>query len=145
MKYCIFTFEVDCDFGNGLLSCRNVLAGDSLSGCWATVGVLTEKGSPRTSSTGKDYCIWKIGCLDETTISLFLFGDAYKTFCKEKAGTAFALFNCTVRKDPMVPSNRHTGVCFVFRSPVMFHDRGSVIRILFVFAGPRFFFESIYA
>ena len=81
---------------------RNLLVGDTFSGCWATVGVLTEKGVPRTSSTGKGYCIWKIGCLDEATISLFLFGDAYKQFCNERAGTAFAFFNCTVRKDSMV-------------------------------------------
>lgn len=78
------------------------MIGDTLSGCWATVGVLTEKGNPRTSSTGKSYCIWKIGCLDEATVSLFLFGDAYVKYCKEQAGTVFALFNCTVRKDSMV-------------------------------------------
>ncbi|XP_060961686.1 uncharacterized protein LOC133031924 isoform X2 [Cannabis sativa] len=83
------------------LRIRNLLIGDTLSGCWATVGVLTEKGNPRTSSTGKSYCIWKIGCLDETTVSLFLFGDAYIKLSKEQAGTVFALFNCTVRKDSM--------------------------------------------
>lgn len=71
-------------------------------GCWATVGVLTEKGNPKTSSVGKSYCIWKLGCLDENTISLFLFGDAYEQNCKEQAGTVFALFNCTVRKDNVV-------------------------------------------
>ncbi|ESW09341.1 hypothetical protein PHAVU_009G119500 [Phaseolus vulgaris] len=78
---------------------KNSLIGDTLSGSWATVGVLTEKGSQRTSSTGKNYCIWKIGCLDETTVSLFLFGDAYQRNMQEQAGTVFALFNCTVRKD----------------------------------------------
>ncbi|KAM6541644.1 hypothetical protein CsatB_006091 [Cannabis sativa] len=84
-----------------LSTIKNLLIGDTLSGCWATVGVLTEKGNPRTSSTGKSYCIWKIGCLDETTVSLFLFGDAYIKLSKEQAGTVFALFNCTVRKDSM--------------------------------------------
>ncbi|KAI4297764.1 hypothetical protein L6164_037632 [Bauhinia variegata] len=78
---------------------KNLLIGDTLSGSWATVGVLTEKGSPKSSSTGKSYCIWKIACLDENTISLFLFGDAYKRNSQEQAGTVFALFNCTVRKD----------------------------------------------
>ncbi|PON89989.1 Zinc finger, Mcm10/DnaG-type [Trema orientale] len=82
-----------------LSTIKNLLIGDTLSGCWATVGVLTEKGNPRTSSTGKSYSIWKIGCLDETTVSLFLFGDAYTKHCKDQAGTVFALFNCTVRKD----------------------------------------------
>ncbi|XP_054778824.1 uncharacterized protein LOC129286797 [Prosopis cineraria] len=80
---------------------KNLLIGDTISGCWATVGVLTEKGSPKTSSTGKSFCIWKIGCLDESNISLFLFGDAYKRNSQEHAGTVFALFNCAVRKDAM--------------------------------------------
>uniref|UniRef100_A0A6N2L4A8 Uncharacterized protein n=1 Tax=Salix viminalis TaxID=40686 RepID=A0A6N2L4A8_SALVM len=78
---------------------KNLLMGDTLMGCWATVGVLTEKGSPKTSSVGKSYCIWKFGSLDASSISLFLFGDAYHQNCKEQAGTVFALFNCTVRKD----------------------------------------------
>ncbi|CAK7329495.1 unnamed protein product [Dovyalis caffra] len=78
---------------------KNLLMGDTLMGSWATVGVLIEKGSPKTSSVGKSYCIWKIGSLDESSVSLFLFGDAYQQNCKEQAGTVFALFNCTVRKD----------------------------------------------
>ncbi|KAK4562263.1 hypothetical protein RGQ29_004936 [Quercus rubra] len=80
---------------------KNLLVGDTLSGCWATVGVLSEKGTPKTSSTGKTYSIWKVGSLDENTVSLFLFGDAYQRNCKEQAGTVFALFNCAVRKDAM--------------------------------------------
>ncbi|KAK4401394.1 hypothetical protein Sango_0880100 [Sesamum angolense] len=78
---------------------KNLLKGDTLSGCWATIGVLTEKGIPRTSSIGKAFTIWKMGCLDEATVSLFLFGDAYQKSCEEKIGTIFALFNSTVRKD----------------------------------------------
>ncbi|CAL9072352.1 unnamed protein product [Musa hybrid cultivar] len=78
---------------------RNLLAGDTLSGCWATVGVLTENGAPKSSSTGKSYCIWKMGCLNETDVSVFLFGDAYKMNCKENVGTVFALFSAGVRKD----------------------------------------------
>ncbi|KAG2703151.1 hypothetical protein I3843_06G116300 [Carya illinoinensis] len=67
---------------------QNLWVGDTLSGCWATVGVLTEKGTPKTSSTGKNYCIWQVGCLDENTKNW-----------NEPAGTVFALFNCAVRKD----------------------------------------------
>ncbi|KAG8368085.1 hypothetical protein BUALT_Bualt15G0008600 [Buddleja alternifolia] len=78
---------------------KNLLKGDTLSGCWATIGVLTEKGAPKTSSIGKKFAIWKIGCLDDETISLFLFGDAYQKTCEEKIGTIFALLNCSVRKD----------------------------------------------
>ncbi|CAN1134544.1 Protein MCM10 homolog, partial [Linum perenne] len=73
----------------------------SISGSWATVGVLTEKGNPRTSSVGKSYSIWKLSCLDENTVSVFLFGDAYKLNSGEKAGTVFGLFNCAIRKDNM--------------------------------------------
>ncbi|WOK92939.1 hypothetical protein Cni_G01631 [Canna indica] len=78
---------------------RNLLMGDALSGCWATVGVLTENGAPKLSSAGKSYCIWKIGCFSETDVSVFLFGDAYTTNCKERVGAVFALFNASVRKD----------------------------------------------
>ncbi|XP_010265986.1 PREDICTED: protein MCM10 homolog [Nelumbo nucifera] len=78
---------------------RNLLMGDTLSGCWATVGVLTEKGNPKVSSTGKNYCIWKIGCLDEKTVPVFLFGDAYTKYWKEHAATVFAFFNSNIRKD----------------------------------------------
>lgn len=74
------------------------MAGDTIQGCWATVGVLTEKGYPKTSSIGQKYSIWKLGCLDENTISVFLFGDAYEQNCKEESGSVFALFNCGVRK-----------------------------------------------
>ncbi|OMO74513.1 Zinc finger, Mcm10/DnaG-type [Corchorus capsularis] len=82
-----------------LSTIQNLLVGDSLYGCWATIGVLTEKATPKTSSIGQNYSIWKIGCLDENTVSLFLFGDAYQQHCSEQAGTVFALFSCNVRKD----------------------------------------------
>ncbi|KAH0850947.1 LOW QUALITY PROTEIN: hypothetical protein HID58_095099 [Brassica napus] len=71
---------------------KNLLMGDKLSGCWATMGVLTEKGHPRTSSIGQPYCIWKISlspcsCLKNET---------------EKAASVFGLFNSSLRKDKMV-------------------------------------------
>lgn len=94
--------ELGCDIGLLFEFCRNYLVGETLSGCWATVGVLTEKGNKRTSSTGKSYSICKFGCLDEDTVSVFLFGDAYERNCKEQAGMVFGLFNCTVRKDAQV-------------------------------------------
>nr|AAD29818.1 hypothetical protein [Arabidopsis thaliana]AAM15204.1 hypothetical protein [Arabidopsis thaliana] len=81
------------------LRIRNLLMGDKLSGCWATMGVITEKGQPKTSSIGQAYGIWKIGSLNENNVSLFLFGDAYKKNETEKAGTVFGLFNCSLRKD----------------------------------------------
>ncbi|KAK6228926.1 hypothetical protein SCA6_017877, partial [Theobroma cacao] len=59
---------------------------ETLYGCWETVGVLMEKGNPKTSSIGQNHSIWKIGCSDENVVSLFLFADAYKQYCKEQAG-----------------------------------------------------------
>lgn len=91
---------------------RKQLVGDTLSGCWATVGVLTDKGERKTSSTGKDYCIWKMGCLDEDTVSVFLFGTAYQKNCKENVGTVFALFNSGARKDKSVPTLHISMYCF---------------------------------
>ncbi|GAB2291953.1 hypothetical protein Dimus_026202 [Dionaea muscipula] len=84
-----------------LSSIRNSIKGDTLTGHWATVGVLTEKGNPKMSSTGKNYCIWKLGSLDEQTLSVFLFGDAYQKHWKEPAGTVFGFFNSSIRKDPV--------------------------------------------
>lgn len=80
--------------------CRNLLSGDTLSGCWATVGVLCNPGEKRISSTGKPYTIWEITCFNEKKVSVFLFGNAYQKNCKEEVGAVFALFNCNVRKDP---------------------------------------------
>ncbi|ONK64500.1 uncharacterized protein A4U43_C07F26720 [Asparagus officinalis] len=78
---------------------RNLIAGDKFSGCWATVGVLIEKVTTKMSSSGKNYCVWKMGCLDETNVSVFLFGDAYTMNSNEPVGAVFALFNASLRKD----------------------------------------------
>lgn len=75
------------------------MAGDTISGCWATVGVLTEKGNPKLSSAGKNFCVWKVGSLDESVVSVFLFGDAFTKNSKEPVGTIFAFFNSSIRKD----------------------------------------------
>ncbi|KAL7156431.1 hypothetical protein ABFS83_02G008400 [Erythranthe nasuta] len=80
---------------------KNVLMGDTLSGCWVTIGVLMEKGVMRTSAIGQPFTIWKMGCLDENTISLFLFADAFQRNRDEEIGAVFALFNCSVRKDKL--------------------------------------------
>ncbi|KAG1360978.1 putative protein MCM10 [Cocos nucifera] len=91
---------------------RNLLVGDTLSGCWVTVGVLIVKGAPKTSSAGKSYSIWKMGCLDETDASVFLFGDAYSKSCNEPVGSVFALFNSAVRKDMLkLGTSADYGVC----------------------------------
>lgn len=78
---------------------RNLMLGENTSGCWATVGVLTEKGQTKVSSNGKNFSVWKLGTLDELIVSVFLFGDAYSKNSHEPVGTIFALINSSVRKD----------------------------------------------
>ncbi|XP_071714869.1 uncharacterized protein [Rutidosis leptorrhynchoides] len=99
-----------------LPSIKNLLSGDTLSGCWATVGVLCEKGPIRTSSTGKPYVIWEIGCLNDKTASLFLFGNAHQKNLNAEVGTVFALFNCGVRKNN---SKKEGFTLTVFSAPQM--------------------------
>mgnify|MGYP006889206765 FL=1 len=76
--------------------------GEKISGSWATIGVLAEKGMPKVCSTGKNFAIWKIASLDTTTVSLFLFGDAYAQHYKESAGSIITVLNAKVRRDAKV-------------------------------------------
>ncbi|KAJ4803917.1 MCM10 minichromosome maintenance deficient 10 [Rhynchospora pubera] len=82
-----------------LSAIKNV--GDSISGCWATIGIILEKGTPRVSSSGKSYSICKIGSLDGSEVSVFLFDDSHVNFSSESVGAVFAFFNCNVRRDNM--------------------------------------------
>lgn len=95
------------------------MVGDAISGHWATAGVLTERGSPKLSSSGKNFCVWKIGCLDESVVPVFLFGDAFGNYSGEPVGTVFAFFNSSVRKDvseslPLMFSQRQFYLELVF-------------------------------
>ncbi|KAG2636492.1 protein MCM10 homolog isoform X2 [Panicum virgatum] len=45
---------------------KNSVGSERFSGCWATAGVLLDKGVPRVSAKGTSYSIWKMGALDET-------------------------------------------------------------------------------
>ncbi|TVU10201.1 hypothetical protein EJB05_43713 [Eragrostis curvula] len=78
---------------------RNYVGSDKFSGCWATAGVLLDKGVPRVSSQGTNYSIWKMGALDDTDVSVFLFGDAHTHYSGAAVGSVFALFNGNVRMD----------------------------------------------
>ncbi|WVZ65711.1 hypothetical protein U9M48_015030 [Paspalum notatum var. saurae] len=78
---------------------KNSVGSDRFSGCWATAGVLLDKGVPRVSAKGSSYSIWKMGALDDTDISLFLFGDAHVHYSGAAVGSVFALFNGNVRMD----------------------------------------------
>uniref|UniRef100_A0A0D9XG47 Uncharacterized protein n=1 Tax=Leersia perrieri TaxID=77586 RepID=A0A0D9XG47_9ORYZ len=78
---------------------KNLAGGDSFSGCWATAGVVLDKGAgtPRVSAQGKEYSIWKMGALDDSEVSVFLFGDAHAHYSGAAVGAVFALFNGNVR------------------------------------------------
>ncbi|MCO5594789.1 hypothetical protein L7F22_048823 [Adiantum nelumboides] len=73
--------------------------GENIKGSWATIGVLAGKGTPKVSSTGQNFSIWKIASLDSTTVPIFLFGEAFSHHYKEPAGCIFAVFNAKVRRD----------------------------------------------
>ncbi|KAL5659736.1 hypothetical protein ACJX0J_032899, partial [Zea mays] len=77
----------------------NSVGSDRFSGCWATAGVLLDKGVQRVSAKGSSYSIWKMGALDETDVSLFLFGDAHVHYSGAAVGSVFAVFNGNVRMD----------------------------------------------
>ncbi|XP_024532694.1 protein MCM10 homolog isoform X1 [Selaginella moellendorffii] len=78
---------------------KHAVIGDGVRGSWATIAVLSDKGQPRVSSNSKNYVIWKLSCLNESTVSLFLFGDAYKEHWKEAVGSVIAVFDAKVRHD----------------------------------------------
>uniref|UniRef100_A0ACD5XZ93 Uncharacterized protein n=1 Tax=Avena sativa TaxID=4498 RepID=A0ACD5XZ93_AVESA len=78
---------------------QNLAGGDTFSGCWATAGVVLDKGTTRKSAQGSDYSIWKMGALDDSEVSVFLFGDAHTHYSGGAVGDVFALFNGNVRMD----------------------------------------------
>ncbi|KAF7073977.1 hypothetical protein CFC21_078889 [Triticum aestivum] len=78
---------------------KSLAGGDFFSGCWATAGVVLDKGTKRVSAQGKDYSIWKMGALDDSEVSVFLFGDAHTHYSGGAVGDVFALFNGNVRMD----------------------------------------------
>lgn len=64
-----------------------------LHGRWTTLAVVGEVSAPRQTSNGKSYIIWKITDLDQTIITLFLFGKAYQEFKRDgEPGALIALF-----------------------------------------------------
>jgi len=89
---------------------KNSVGSERFSGCWATAGVLLDKGVPRVSAKGTSYSIWKMGALDETEVSLFLFGDAHVHYSGAAVGSVFAIFNGNVRMDNVVLLGWHFDV-----------------------------------
>lgn len=65
---------------------------------WVIAGVIVHKSGPKTSQKGKDFCIWTLSDLksDLKTISLFLFGGAFRELWKTVVGTAIGVLNPSV-------------------------------------------------
>ncbi|XP_003702007.1 minichromosome maintenance 10 homolog [Megachile rotundata] len=68
---------------------------ENLDKDWVIAGVLISKSPPKTSQKGTTYCIWKLSDLSEnmSSVSLFLFSTAYKTFWKTTVGTVVGVLN----------------------------------------------------
>ncbi|XP_047347967.1 protein MCM10 homolog [Vespa velutina] len=74
---------------------KTCIASGTLSNDWVIAGVLINKSPTKTSQKGSSYSIWKISDLSEnmTTVSIFLFSAAYKTFWKTTLGTVIGILN----------------------------------------------------
>ena len=64
-----------------------------IEGDWATIGLISERTSPRESSTGSKYILFKLTDLRGSTINLFLFEQAFDQFWKEQVGTVLGVLN----------------------------------------------------
>jgi hypothetical protein len=64
--------------------------------------VLSEKMSPRESSSGRKYGVWKITNLGGFTCSLFLFGDAFESHWKETEGSIVGVLNAKYKEQAQV-------------------------------------------
>ncbi|XP_005184561.1 protein MCM10 homolog [Musca domestica] len=76
---------------------RHIQTGD-LTKDWVIGGVLTHKGPTQKTKKDKPFCIWRLSDLrgEIKTVSLFLFGSAYKDLWKTAQGTCLAVLNPTV-------------------------------------------------
>ncbi|KAI4495298.1 hypothetical protein M0804_001499 [Polistes exclamans] len=74
---------------------KTSISSGMLTNDWVIAGVLISKSPTKTSQKGSSYCIWKISDLSEnmTTVALFLFSSAYKTFWKTTLGTVIGILN----------------------------------------------------
>lgn len=66
-----------------------------LQGNWVTIGVIVHKTEPRTSASGKSFCIWRLSDLDDCdqTISFFLFGEVFKQHWKNEVKSVVGILN----------------------------------------------------
>ena len=81
--------------GLSFLSLPRVAGGEAArlaeGAAWATVGVLTDKGVTRETANGRNYARWTLADLSGTSVSLFLFGDAYSDWWRADVGAVMAV------------------------------------------------------
>ena len=77
------------------------LQNGTIEGDWVTIGVLVNKGNPKTSQKGSQYSIWQLSDLKDCTktVALFLFGGAHKNLWKTSVGTVVGILNSQIMKD----------------------------------------------
>ncbi|GAA6219313.1 protein MCM10 homolog isoform X1 [Lates japonicus] len=82
---------------------------------WVTFGVLVNKATPQSSSSGKTFSIWKMNDLHnlEVFVSLLLFGEVHKEHWKTEPGTVIGLLN----PNPMKQKDGYDGVSLTVDHP----------------------------
>lgn len=73
---------------------KKFIAKEKIDVDWVVAGVIVNK-LIKTASNGKQYCLWTLSDLhnDLQTVSVFLFGNAYKEFWKSSIGTVVGILN----------------------------------------------------
>ncbi|XP_041113633.1 protein MCM10 homolog [Polyodon spathula] len=82
---------------------------------WVTFGVVVNKYTPQSSSSGKTFSIWRLTDLRnlDVYVSLFLIGDVHKEHWKTDPGTVIGILN----PNPMKPKEGSDGVCLSVDHP----------------------------
>lgn len=82
---------------------------------WVTFGVLVNKATPQSSSSGKTFSLWKLNDLHnlDVCVSLLLFGEVHKEHWKTEPGSVIGLLN----PNPMKQRDGYDGVSLTVDHP----------------------------
>lgn len=71
-----------------------------LGALWASMAVVGEVSGARTTSNGRPYSIWKLTDLNQTTVSLYLFGKAHQEHGRDgKSGLLMTVLRAKVQSE----------------------------------------------
>ena len=73
-------------------------AANGRMGSWATLGVLKEKSEPKSASGGQKFMCVQLGDLRETTVTLFLFGEAFREHWTQTLGSVVVVLDAKLRR-----------------------------------------------